>query len=70
MPEQPKDTRIVRIKDVVEIYKDPETEEHIEGYAKVWEVMAKDDTFYTLIVSFLGDPHERRVERKYRVKSK
>lgn len=61
--------RIVQIKDVVEIYKDPETEQHLEGHAKVWEVMSQDDTFYTLIVSFLGDPCERRVERKYRKRS-
>lgn len=58
--------RVVRAKDVVEIYKDPETEQHIEGYGFVWEVYELDENFYELIVSFMGDPHERRVPRKYR----
>lgn len=58
--------RTVQSKQVVEIYKDPETEEHIEGYAFVWEVFEEDDEFYHLIVSFMGDPHQRRVLRKYR----
>ena len=37
--------RTVQIKDIVEIYKDPKTERHLEGHAKVWEVMSQDDMF-------------------------
>lgn len=60
--------RCVRIKDIVEIYKDPDTEQSLEGYAYVWEIMEKDENFFTLIVSFLGDPHMRKVPRKYKVR--
>ena len=58
--------RTVRINDIVEIYKDPETEEHLEGHARIWEIMSETDEFYSLIVSFMADPHRRRVLREYR----
>jgi len=58
--------RTVRINDIVEIYKDPITEEHLEGHARVWEIMSETDEFYSLIVSFMADPHGRRVLREYR----
>lgn len=62
--------RTVRASDVVEIFKDPETEQHSEGFGLVWEVYGADEDFYELIVSFMGDPHERRVPRKYRKKDR
>ena len=58
--------RVVRSKDIVEIYKDPDTEQHLEGHAFVWEVGEGSDEFFELVVSFLGDSHQRRVLRKYR----
>lgn len=58
--------RVVRNKDVVKIYKDPDIEQQLEGYAFVWEVGEGNDEFYELLVFFLGDPQQRRVLRKYR----
>lgn len=66
MESRDKKDRNVRIKDLIEVYKDPETETQVEGYAYVWEIMEEGDTFFTLIVSFAGDPHQRKVPRKYR----
>lgn len=63
-------TRVVRASDVVEIFKDPETEQHSEGFGLVWEVYEADEDFYELIVSFMGDPHERRVPRRYRKRNR
>lgn len=57
---------IVSESDIVTIYKDPETETEPEGYAFVWDVQENDDEFYLLTVSFLGDPHKRKVQRKYK----
>lgn len=61
--------RVVQMGDMVEIFKDPDTEKDVEGHAFVREILEDDGEFYLLIVTFLGDPRERRVPRKYRKKA-
>ncbi len=53
---------------LVEIFRDPETENRSEGYAKVWAILEEDDMFYTLVVSFMDDPASpsRKFTRKYK----
>jgi len=61
--------REVGYTDIIEIYKDPGTEQIVEGYAMVQEILEEDDEFYTLQVSFLDDPAYRlgrKFTRKYR----
>lgn len=58
--------RHVHLSDILLIYKDPDTEREIEGYAYVWEILEEDEDSYTLIVTFRGDPRNRKVPRKYR----
>lgn len=55
--------RDVRLGSTVEIYRDPETETQLEGYAFVWHIEKETDRFFTLMVSFLGDREERKVLR-------
>lgn len=55
--------RDVRLGSTVEIYRDPETETKLEGYAFVWHIEKETDRFFTLMVSFLGDREERKVLR-------
>lgn len=61
-------SRTVHLADVVELFQDPETETASEGYAKVWHILAEDESYYTLVVSFMNDPAypDRKVTRKYR----
>lgn len=60
--------RQVNLTDVIELFRDPETETASEGYAMVWAVLEEDETFYTLKVSFMNDPSApaRKFTRKYR----
>lgn len=53
----------VRLGSIVEIFKDPETETKLEGYAFIWNIEKETDHFFTLTVSFLGDQAERKVIR-------
>lgn len=55
--------REVRLGSTVEIYRDPETETQLEGYAFVWYIEKETDRFFTLMVTFLGDREERKVIR-------
>jgi len=61
-----KKNRQVHIMDVLILYRDPMTEQVPEGYAKVWEVLEEQEDHFVLVVSFLGDPRERKVTRTYR----
>lgn len=60
--------RKVRLTDVIELFRDPEEETTSEGYALVHEILEEDDRYYTLVVSFMNDPHapQRKFTRKYR----
>ena len=58
--------RIIQLNDVIPIFKNPETEEGIEGYARIIAILAEDDEYYSLMVTFFGDVHGRKVQRKYR----
>lgn len=60
--------RDVRLGSTVEIYRDPETETQLEGYAFVWHIEKETDRFFTLMVSFLGDREERKVLRDLKKK--
>ena len=62
------EVRCPAIKDIVMIYKDPLTEKKLEGYAFVWEILQEDDEYFLLLVSFLGDQHQRKAPRKYKKK--
>lgn len=55
--------REVRLGSIVKIYRDPETETQLEGYAFVWHIEKETDRFFTLMVSFQGDKEERKVLR-------
>lgn len=60
--------RKVRLTDVIEIFRDPDTEKESEGHALVWEILEEDEDFYVLQVSFCADPAAptRKFTRKYR----
>lgn len=60
--------RNIYLTDVIELFRDPETETVSEGYAQVWAIQEEDDMFYTLVVSFMNDPAApgRKFLRKYR----
>lgn len=60
--------RQIHLTDVIELFRDPETETASEGYAQVWAIQEEDEMFYTLVVSFMSDPAApgRKFHRKYR----
>lgn len=60
--------RQIHLTDVIELFRDPETEKVSEGYAMVWEILGEDEMFYELVVSFMSDPAApgRKFTRKYR----
>ena len=53
--------RVVNYNDTVEIFKDPDTEQDFEGYARVEEVVEENDEFYILQVTFFDDPRLLKV---------
>lgn len=60
--------RKIRLGDVIELFRDPETEKRSDGYAKVWDILEEDEKFYILTVSYLDDPLApgRKFTRKYK----
>lgn len=60
--------RVVRLNDIVKIYKDPETELFFEGHALVWAILEVNEEFYVLQVSFFADPAHpgRKFTRKHK----
>lgn len=60
--------RKIYLTDIIELFRDPEAETVSEGYAMVWAILEEDETFYTLVVSFMNDPAApgRKFIRKYR----
>lgn len=60
--------RQVHLTDVIELFRDPETEKRSEGYAMVWAILGEDENFYEMVVSFMDDPSApgRKFTRKYR----
>lgn len=54
--------------DVIELFRDPETETLSDGFAFVWAIVSEDEQFYELQVSYCGDPagQGRKFTRKYR----
>lgn len=60
--------RKVNLTDIIELFRDAEIETVSEGYARVWEILDEDDMYYTLVVSYMGDPASpgRKFVRKYR----